>query len=446
MSTAAGQAQYSMLLKLSAGADQYYTALEATTKATEDATKAAQAALEKYAASNLSNALSVLQKSVAAEKTALTATYNASIKSTQSVIDGLSTSVSKLSSLSASLKSALNSMVAPNSEAINRKNAQAFITSALAMAKAGNAGAIDEAKLNDALSIVAKPSEALFSTFEDYQRDFLKTSINISELSDATASQASKAVSQLDVAKSQLEAIKTGYEKEVARLDAIISNAQLQIDAINGTTTAVLSIAAALSALAAAATLSQSVAPAAGAATSSSIAGDYQSILGRAPDAAGLSYWTGQAARGMTNDTIKSFMTNSTEAKTNALYQSILGRAPDAAGAAYWSNAIDGGMSTDQVASLMKQSPEYINGSHANGLDYVPFDGYRAELHKGERVLTASQARNSGDNSELIAEVKMLREEIRAGQAAMVSATKATTKILRDVTQDGQSISTTVAA
>ena len=34
-----------------------------------------------------------------------------------------------------------------------------------------------------------------------------------------------------------------------------------------------------------------------------------------------------------------------------------------------------------------------VNGSHAGGLDYVPFDGYIAELHKGERVLTADEAR-----------------------------------------------------
>lgn len=33
------------------------------------------------------------------------------------------------------------------------------------------------------------------------------------------------------------------------------------------------------------------------------------------------------------------------------------------------------------------------NGSYAGGLAYVPFDGYIAELHKGERVLTANEAK-----------------------------------------------------
>jgi hypothetical protein len=32
--------------------------------------------------------------------------------------------------------------------------------------------------------------------------------------------------------------------------------------------------------------------------------------------------------------------------------------------------------------------------SHANGLDSVPYDGYVAKLHKGERVLTSSESRN----------------------------------------------------
>ena len=42
-----------------------------------------------------------------------------------------------------------------------------------------------------------------------------------------------------------------------------------------------------------------------------------------------------------------------------------------------------------------------INGSHADGLAYVPFDGYVAQLHEGERVLTKQEAREyngSGDD------------------------------------------------
>lgn len=37
-----------------------------------------------------------------------------------------------------------------------------------------------------------------------------------------------------------------------------------------------------------------------------------------------------------------------------------------------------------------------VDGSHANGLAYVPYDGYIAELHKGERVLTEEENKNYG--------------------------------------------------
>lgn len=41
-----------------------------------------------------------------------------------------------------------------------------------------------------------------------------------------------------------------------------------------------------------------------------------------------------------------------------------------------------------------------VDGSHANGLDYVPYNGYVAELHEGERVLTKEQNKdyNNGNS------------------------------------------------
>ncbi|MCK2042572.1 hypothetical protein KZO83_07705 [Chromohalobacter sp. TMW 2.2308] len=59
-----------------------------------------------------------------------------------------------------------------------------------------------------------------------------------------------------------------------------------------------------------------------------------------------------------------------------------------------------------------------IDGSHADGLASVPFDGYRAELHAAETVLPASIAQlyrdsapGSSTNREMLAELQALRRE-----------------------------------
>ena len=60
----------------------------------------------------------------------------------------------------------------------------------------------------------------------------------------------------------------------------------------------------------------------------------------------------------------------------------------------WFTNAWDklfGNKSVDVSANV---SGGDVDGSHAGGLDYVPFDGYVAELHKGEQVLTAEEARD----------------------------------------------------
>jgi hypothetical protein len=62
--------------------------------------------------------------------------------------------------------------------------------------------------------------------------------------------------------------------------------------------------------------------------------------------------------------------------------------------------------SNDEMSTTNAKSPSNsaykVNGSHANGLDYVPFDGYMAEVHEGEAILKkqdASNWRNGGASS-----------------------------------------------
>jgi tape measure domain-containing protein len=73
----------------------------------------------------------------------------------------------------------------------------------------------------------------------------------------------------------------------------------------------------------------------------------------------------------------------------------------------------------DALHSAMTAAGYAIDGSHANGLSYVPFDGYKAELHEGERVLTKAEnaaymSGNTGsaDTAALVSELQALRQEV----------------------------------
>ena len=57
----------------------------------------------------------------------------------------------------------------------------------------------------------------------------------------------------------------------------------------------------------------------------------------------------------------------------------------------FFQGILDGFKSVKDKGDEAREIKKSVDGSHAGGLDYVPFNGYIAELHKGERVLTAEE-------------------------------------------------------
>ena len=90
-------------------------------------------------------------------------------------------------------------------------------------------------------------------------------------------------------------------------------------------------------------------------------------------------------------DTIDSWLSNAVEAGGRIVNSIKDGIAAAWGNLVSWFEGLWSSLFSNRTVSVGVSGG--VNGSHADGLDYVPFDGYIAQLHKGETVLTAEQAR-----------------------------------------------------
>ena len=77
-----------------------------------------------------------------------------------------------------------------------------------------------------------------------------------------------------------------------------------------------------------------------------------------------------------------------------------------------------------------------VDGSHASGLDFVPYDNYIANLHRGEAVLTASEAQDWRGNSAGVEALQPLLQAILAELQAQRD---------RPIVMDGQTVTDLVS-
>jgi hypothetical protein len=111
----------------------------------------------------------------------------------------------------------------------------------------------------------------------------------------------------------------------------------------------------------------------------------YEDVLHRAPDAAGLAYWTAALDRNqLTRQQVAEALTHSDEYYRNFItgaYQAYLGRTPDAADLQGWLQAMKDGLSDEQVEASFTSSAEYINNHGGPGAGWVT-GLYRDLLHR----------------------------------------------------------------
>ena len=157
---------------------------------------------------------------VAAERKAAQTAYTQAATRLQDTIRTTTETVGRLRGLNDSLKSTISALRPLGSEATDRARAQAQIRDALASARSG--GALPQAEdLRDALSAISRPSEELFASFQDYARDFFRTSIDLRDLQKISGSQLDEAQAQLSATISLKDALDAANVANLERLDGI---------------------------------------------------------------------------------------------------------------------------------------------------------------------------------------------------------------------------------
>jgi len=348
----------------------------------------------------------------------------------QEHIDGLKRSLELL-------RDVYNSMVMDTFTAnkTRRENAQALIQGAVA---SGQTLSYDQ--LQPALSTLQQPSQQYFATFEDYARDFYQTKGLIGSLGDITEQSVSTeekilqemkdtAYEQVLYYTNMLEKLDIWYDAEMSALDRQLADAQAMYDLVTGTKVSIEGgLANVVSAI-------------------NGLQGALASLatLGRTTSVGGASGATFGSIE--LNGSLTPTVSVPNDPLTQA-YNDLFGRDPDIEGYQYWANEINRGViNLDNLEeSLIRGAigedalkvPQFADGGiHTGGWRIVGEEGPELEYTPPSRIYSNSDSSDMFDMSELVAEVKQLREDMRSTNYAIAKNTQKTAKTLEKFDYDG---------
>lgn len=185
-------------------------------------------------------AFSGLQKAVEAEKSAITQQYNDALKTVNGRIEDVSGSIGKLKTLSDALKSTVDQI-----RPMGRDQAKQQIRDAIAAASAGNVVELDSVRAGLGVLSNSKTIGGFSGSFE-FAREQAKTALLVESLGKLTDDQLTLDERSLAALEAQRDRLTAGFEAETARLDGLLTQGQAQIEALNGISTGVTSLADAI--------------------------------------------------------------------------------------------------------------------------------------------------------------------------------------------------------
>lgn len=378
-------------------------AARATEQAAADAAKAAQDYADSLqtaldtAMRGVDTAFAGLQRSVQAERDAITKSHTAAMDAINERVQTVTGSIGKLTQLSNSLRSTLDRMRLPSQFGADRAAAQAQIAAAVAIARAG--GVLPDAdEIGRALNTLTQPAERMFRSSFEFQRDAIRNQNMIAELATLTDDQLTTERQMLSALEDSRDLAQATYEGEMSRLDGILTSAQLQIDILNGLDTRLLTIDQSLARFAGSLTTAGAAQAAVASntgSTASTVTGLFSNILGREARPEGAAFWTNALA---TNST---YLTGQ-----NSLVRDFIEGAVNA-----------GGTDAERAIAYARANgiPGFSSGGDAGGMYFAGEAGPELIMSGPRTVVNSTSTRRMmQDGADLVVAVRELVATINA--------------------------------
>jgi lambda family phage tail tape measure protein len=434
---------------LKTAADEAATALQKQTDAIQklvsDATDMLRRSIDSEL-KTLQTRADITAKAYSEAEAMLDRSYTAILDGLTKNLDEANKAASALESTFNMLKSAREGMSLDGSSSGSMASAQANLASVLSAARGGDTSGI--AGLGATIGIVTKLQASDYTNSTEYQRAFWQTSSSLQELETITGKQLTDAQQQVASLNTLIEATKTELNdiKSIANNTLPLSEARSnyltakqadiaaqlelttqtswlnrQYDMLTNINSSVLSVQAAIGNLQAATAVQSAPAAAQTAGLSAITAGFNLSSNSAIGEAVANASTTGM---GFAFDQIGKHVWE--QVNYNGTAYTITG-SEEAGGLA---------VLTDIYGNRIK-APTRDLKSFAIGTNYVPYD-MTARIHEGERIIPkADNYKLTQGNEALIAEVRMLREELRAQNTETAKNTQRTAKILDKWDGDG---------